>query len=54
MDGGIYAQQGNEVYFENTGLPTVFLEEFASRLTVCEDIAAAISGKGAELIDVFY
>lgn len=54
MDGGIYAQAGAEKYFRNTDLPTVFLEEYASRLTVCEDMAEAVRGKGAELIDVFY
>ncbi|MBE6771888.1 MAG: HAD family phosphatase [Ruminococcaceae bacterium] len=54
VDGGIYVQKGSEKYFENTGLPTVFLEEFASKLTVCDDISASTCGKGAELIDVFY
>lgn len=54
MDGGILVQKGVEKYFQNTGLPTVFIEEFASKLTVCEDIAEAVKGKGAELIDVFY
>lgn len=54
MDGGIYAQAGTEKYFGNTDLPTVFLEEYASRLTVCDDMSLAVRGKGAELIDVFY
>lgn len=54
IDGAIYAQKGAEKYFKNTGLPTIFLEEFASKLTVCDDIAAATKGKAAELIDVFY
>lgn len=54
IDGEIYVQRGAEQYFENTGLPTVFLEEFASRLTVCDDIISATEGKEAELIDVFY
>lgn len=54
IDGGIYVQSGSEKYFQNTGLPTVFLEEFASKLTICDDIADATNGRGAELIDVFY
>lgn len=54
MNGGIYVQNGCDKYFENTDLPTVFLEEFASKLTVCDDIAEATKGRGAELIDVFY
>lgn len=54
IDGAIYAQKGAEKYFGNTGLPTVFLEEFASKLTVCADIVAETAGKDAELIDVFY
>ncbi len=54
IDGEIYVQKGAEKYFKNTGLPTVFLDEFASKLTVCDDIIAATEGKEAELIDVFY
>ena len=54
IDGEIYVQNGTEKYFKNTGLPTIFLEEFASKLTVCDDIVAATEGKEAELIDVFY
>lgn len=54
IDGEIYVQKGTEKYFQNTGLPTVFLDEFASKLTVCEDIISATDGKEAELIDVFY
>lgn len=54
IDGEIYVQNGTEKYFKSTGLPTIFLEEFASKLTVCDDIVAATEGKEAELIDVFY
>lgn len=54
MGGAIYAQRGSDKHFKNMELPTVFLEEFASKLFICDDIAAATSGKGAELIDVFY
>lgn len=54
IDGGIYVQKGSDKYFENSDLPTVFLEEFASKLTVCDDIVLETAGKGAELIDVFY
>ncbi len=54
IDGEIYVQKGAEKYFKNTGLPTVFLDEFSSKLTVCDDIIAATEGKEAELIDVFY
>ncbi len=54
MDGKIYAQAGKAKYFENSGLPTVFLEDFASRLVICEDMLVETEGKGAELIDVFY
>ena len=54
IDGKIYVQKGAEKYFKNTGLPTVFLEEFASKLTVCDDIIVATDGMDAELIDVFY
>lgn len=54
MDGGIYVQNGSEKYFCNSDLPTVFLEDFASQVINCDNIAAATAGKGAELIDVFY
>ncbi|MBQ2848813.1 MAG: HAD family phosphatase [Clostridia bacterium] len=54
IDGEIYVQRGTEKYFKNTHLPTVFLEEFASNLTVCDDIVTQTAGKRAELIDVFY
>lgn len=54
MDGGIYVQNGSDKYFKNTDLPTVFLEDFASKLIVCDDIEEATKGRGAELIDVFY
>lgn len=54
IDGGIYVQNGSEKYFQNSDLPTVFIEEFASNLVVCDDISEATKGKGAELIDVFY
>ena len=54
MDGKIYAQAGRAEYFENSGLPTAFLEDFASRLVICDDMLSEVEGKGAELIDVFY
>lgn len=54
MDGRIYAEEGTEKYFQNTGLPAVFIEEFASRLTTCKDMSETVKGKGAELIDVFF
>lgn len=54
IDGGIYVQNGSDKYFKNMGLPTAFLEDFASKLTVCDDIVSVSAGKGAELIDVFY
>lgn len=54
MDGKIYVQKGSEKYFGNMDLPTVFLEEFSSKVTNCDDITEATKGKGAELIDVFY
>ena len=54
IDGKTFVQKGSEKHFRNTGLPTIFLEDFASKLTVCDDILSAVKGKGAELIDVFY
>lgn len=54
IEGNTYVQAGCEKFFINSGLPTEFLEDFASKTVVCEDIAAATAGKGAELIDVFY
>lgn len=54
IDGDIYVQKGCEKHFINSGLPSVFLEEFASKTVMCDDIAGATSGKSAELIDVFY
>lgn len=54
IDGSTYVQKGSDRFFRNKDLPDVFLEEFASKLIVCDDIAATTSGKGAELIDVFY
>lgn len=54
VDGSIYVQKGTEKYFVNSDLPTVFLNEFASKTINCSDIVNATEGKGAELIDVFY
>lgn len=54
IEGSTYVQKGSDRFFENDGLPSDFLEEFASKLVVCDDLAAAVKGKGAELIDVFY
>ncbi len=54
IDGKIYVQNGSEKYFVNSGLPTAFLAEFASKTIVCDDVAEVTKGKGAELIDVFY
>lgn len=54
IEGSTYVQKGSDRFFENDGLPSDFLEEFASKLVVCDDLVAAVKGKGAELIDVFY
>lgn len=54
IDGKICVQKGSEKYFAITDLPSTFLEDFASKLTVCDDIASYTAGRGAELIDVFY
>lgn len=54
MDGVIYIQSGCEKYFNIKGLPNDFMEEFASKLVVCDDLLSTVKGKGAELIDVFY
>lgn len=54
IDGKIYAQKGADVFFGNLNLPTVFLEDFVSRLIICDDISEETKGKGAELIDVFF
>lgn len=54
MDGKIYSSEGRERFFVNTGLPTAFLEDFASRLCVTKDMLSEVKGKGAELIDVFF
>lgn len=54
IDGSIYVQKDSDRFFKNDDLPAVFLEDFASRLVVCDDLATVVNGKGAELIDVFY
>ena len=54
VDGSTYVQKGSDRFFKNKDLPAVFLEEFASKLVVCDDLAVALKGNGAELIDVFY
>ncbi len=54
IDGNIYAQKGADSFFNNLDLPAAFLEDFVSRLIICDDISEAIKGKGAELIDVFF
>lgn len=54
MDGEIYARDGAEKYFTRSDLPSVFLDEFVSKLKVCKDMGETVEGKGAELIDVFY
>ena len=54
MDGDIYAQKGADRFFGNLDLPTVFLEDFVSKLIISDNLAKETKGKGAELIDVFY
>ncbi len=54
IDGNIYAQKGADVFFNNLNLPTEFLEDFVSKLIICDDISEETKGKGAELIDVFF
>ncbi len=54
IDGNIYAQKGADIFFNNLNLPTEFLEDFVSKLIICEDIAEETKNKGAELIDVFF
>ncbi len=54
IDGNIYAQKGTDLFFNNFNLPAAFLEDFASRLIVSDNLAEEVAGKGAELIDVFY
>ena len=54
IDGNIYAQKGADKFFGNLNLPAVFLEDFVSRLIICDDISAETKGMGAELIDVFF
>lgn len=54
INGNIYAQKGADVFFKNLDLPTVFLEDFASRLILSDNLAEDTKGMSAELIDVFY
>ena len=54
MEGRIFAQKGADAFFGNLNLPTAFLEDFVSRLIICDDISDVTKGKGAELIDVFF
>ena len=54
IDGDIYAQKGADKFFGNLNLPSAFLEDFVSRLIICDDISEETKGKGAELIDVFF
>lgn len=54
IDGNIYAQKGADVFFGNLNLPKEFLEDFVSKLIICDDILETTKGKGAELIDVFF
>lgn len=54
INGKNYVQNGAEKFFENSGLPKEFLDEFASKIIVCDDIIESVKGCGAELIDIFY
>ncbi len=54
MDGKIYAQKGADSFLKNLNLPAEFLADFVSRLIISDNLAEEVSGKGAELIDVFY
>lgn len=54
MDGATYVQKGSEQFFVNDGLPSDFIEVFASKCVYCDDMESVVRGKGAELIDVFY
>lgn len=54
INGNIYAQKGTESFLANLNLPAEFLEDFASRLIVSDNLAEETRGMGAELIDVFY
>lgn len=53
-EGKIYTQKGSESFLGTLNLPKEFLDDFASKLTVCDDILSDTKGMGAELIDVFY
>lgn len=52
-DGKIYIQKGVDKFFINPDMPKVFIDAFAAFSTVCDDIESYLSGKGAELIDIF-
>lgn len=54
INGENYVQKGADKFFDNNGLPKEFLEEFAAKIKVCDDICESAKGFGAELIDIFY
>lgn len=54
IDGNIYSQKGAEVFLKSLDLPADFLEDFVSRMIICDDIYEITKGMGAELIDVFF
>lgn len=54
INGSTYVQKGSDRFFNIKGLPSDFMEEFSSKLVVCDNLLSEINGKGAELIDVFY
>ncbi len=54
IDGNIYAQKGADLFFNDLNLPQEFLEDFVSKLIICDDISKETKDKGAELIDVFF
>lgn len=53
IDGLIYLQKGIDKFFINPDLPQCFIDAFAKFATHCDDIVSAVSGKSAELIDIF-
>lgn len=53
LGGRIYIQNSAMQYTADTGLPEDFLQEFLSKVTLCDDLKSVIGESDVEVIDVF-
>lgn len=54
LDGQIATQKGRQRYYNNTDLPTDFVNDYVRNTNIYEDLLSEINGKSVELIVGFF